>query len=71
MENKKPTRCYVRNVIKNATKEIKKAKRVLGFPAQINCKVCYKKGVPLDEAVFVEGGGTQGHYGFWMCNDHL
>jgi len=34
------------------------------------CGVCYKKR-PISEMIEVQGGGTQGHPSFFMCNTHI
>lgn len=64
---------YYRPVYKKAEKESgdKKLVEKRGWPKQIECKVCFKKNVPIEEAILQTGGGTMGHRAYFMCLNHL
>jgi hypothetical protein len=69
---REPKRIYVRNVVKKAKKETTKIKRVLNaeWPETVTCGVCYKKDVPVEDAILRLGiTGSRGDY--WMCKSHL
>jgi hypothetical protein len=71
-EARQPKRIYVRNGTNRIAKETRKVRRVLNneWPETITCKVCYKKDVPVDDAILRLGiNGERGNY--WMCKSHL
>jgi len=74
-EKRQPRRIYIRpqgtnKKINRIIKEVKKVRRVLGWPETMTCKVCYKKKVPIDKAILRQGiNGRRGNY--WMCRSHL
>jgi hypothetical protein len=62
---------YYRGISKKkVVSEIKKAAKVLGWPESVTCKVCYKKNVPIDEAILRQGiNSRKGDY--WICSKCL
>jgi len=74
VSNKKGRKRYVHNVskkVQRVVKEAKHAKRVLNeeWPETVTCKVCYKKKVPVDNAIFRLS--ISGKSGYWVCKEHL
>jgi len=73
---REPKRIYirfsknVRNAVNKAKDEAKFAKKVLGWPSTVTCQICYKKDVPVDDAILRLGiNSERGNY--WMCRKHL
>ena len=68
-----PKRIYIRNhsqKVRRIITEVKKAGKVLGWPETIQCKVCYREDVPIEEATLRQGiNGRRGDY--FMCKSHL
>ena len=66
-----PRRIYVRTHSKKVRRAVTEAKanarRGRAQPSRVFCKVCYKKDVPIEQAIHMDGGGTQGHRSFWIC----
>ena len=56
--------------VRRLVEEVKKAKRVLGWPETVTCQICHAKKVSLVNAVHVLGGDGSGR-SYWMCNSHL
>jgi len=52
-----------------AKQTLNKIARSIGIPKVVQCRVCYKR-TETKEAIFMEGGGAQGHKDFWMCLKH-
>lgn len=64
---RQPRRIYVR-----PTSDARKARRLAKKTRQrkvVRCKVCFSV-IDIDEAVEIDGGGTQGHLSFMMCRKH-
>jgi len=64
-----PRRIYHRPAKAPKLVRVVKLRSSWGLPAEVTCKLCYKR-ISQEEAVLVGGGGTQGHREFYMCLKH-
>ena len=61
---------YIRKIQTPQEKKFTKIREARSLPKETACKVCYNRSL-IETMIYVEGGGTQGHLGFWMCKKHI